>query len=167
MVRLSLSRRFFGFMFFVCVSSKETSNATAPTFRVRITENESAVQLPMDIILRIAYESLDVLNVDTMIPVLQFPFQSIICWGSNPSFFQFTAFPTVAGAVDKRKDSIRITMKTVQGRLIDTTLMSRIRKLMVDMEFRAVSKEEFDMLKKMILTESGELKVWSFASALL
>jgi hypothetical protein len=107
------------------------------------------------------------------------PFQHIICWGSGPSNFRFHLFdfeqrkeaaknneakddssdPAVEEAEKGNKD-ISIVLGTYDGATIEENIMKVVRKLMVDIEKKAVSKEEFNVLIMTILNiDTGELNV--------
>lgn len=123
-----------------------------PTYRVKLKENLSDLTLPDEFVLRLAYESLDILDLKTHLPLLQFPYQSIICWGSSVELFQFNAFPPIVG-VEKEKETIKISVLTNCGKGIDAMIMKQIKALMADIATTAVSKEEFIALKKELFTK--------------
>ena len=61
------------------------------------------------------------------------------------------------------KKDICISLKTRDGKKIETILMSTVRSLMVDIEKKAVSKENFSsFLAAIIDPQLGELKVTTF-----
>src|SRR3546814_16292604 len=43
--------------------------------------------------IRICPESLDLLQHPSQEPILQFPYQAILCWGHDDRLFQFKVFP--------------------------------------------------------------------------
>ena len=115
------------------------------------------VKLPDTFKLRISYESLDFVTLEDETPIIQFPFQNIICWGSSYQNFQFKLFDLEK--MDKNDDrdaGILISLKTTQGKIIEDTTMSTVQKLMVDINQRAISKQEFSQLIATIFDESGE-----------
>ena len=52
--------------------------------------------LPPRFYLKVAKESLDFVDMDTMLALLNFPYQHILCWGSSPTTFKFTVEDRVA-----------------------------------------------------------------------
>ena len=52
-----------------------------------------------------------------------------------------------------------MVVNTPQGKIIDSSTMKQIRALMADMETRAVSKEEFLTLRRLIFDAEGNLVV--------
>eukprot|EP01038_Epipyxis_sp_PR26KG_P011750 gene11750-15722_t len=127
------------------------------------------IALPETFKLKVSYESLDFVRVEDESPIIQFPFQNIICWGSSQQNFQFKIFdfeklnsvtsPMTTrnskdnteteeeSATDPKIDNgILISLKTNQGRLIEDTTMSTVQKLMKDINQRAISKAEFHLL---------------------
>ncbi len=74
--------------------------------------------------------------------------------------FDFERMPTSpAPAPDEPQKNICIILKTAEGKLIEDTTMKTVQSLMVDIEKKAVSKEEFSSLVFAIFDESGQLKV--------
>lgn len=106
-----------------------------------------AKDLPPKFTLHIGYESLDFVNTETKSPIIQFPFQNIICWGSNTTVFRFNVFDYE----NMGKEDISIILKTTFGKQIEDTTMGTVRHLMVDMETKTISKEEFSELLPMII----------------
>lgn len=120
------------------------------------------VNLPDPFLLRISYESLDFVRMSDQIPLVQFPFQNIICWGSSPQNFQFKVFDLEKSEIEKRDSGILISLRTNQGKKIEDATMSTVQKLMVDINSRAISKQEFAILLNSILDENDQLKEeWS------
>eukprot|EP01032_Pedospumella_encystans_P028912 gene28912-32651_t len=65
-------------------SSSQVGDRSYPTFDVSLGFwPGNTVTLPDRFKLRIAYESLDFIRSDDESPLIQFPFQNIICWGSS------------------------------------------------------------------------------------
>ena len=134
----------------------------------KVTLNDTSMNkgqelvLPQQFNIRLAYESLDILDSTTLQPIVQFPYQSIICWGSSAKIFQFNAFPTSLNN-NKSEEPIKIIVNTNSGKEIDSTTMVKIRSLMADMETTAVSKDEFITLKRMIKMAPDCLVVRRFA----
>ena len=115
-----------------------------------------AKELPPKFTLHIGYESLDFVDTETKSPIIQFPFQNIICWGSNTTVFRFNVFDYE----NMGKEDISIILKTTFGRQIEDTTMGTVRQLMSDMETKTISKEEFAELLPMIINgENNTLKV--------
>lgn len=148
---------FLGLILYVCYICRNVG--VFPTFSV--TLNDSSVEIenisiPKKFIIKLAYESLDFLHPETTQPIIQFPYQSIICWGSSEKIFQFNAFPSSLNNV-KQKDTIKVIVNTKQAKLIDTSILRQIRLLMADIEATAVSKDEFIALKLLLFDASGNL----------
>mmetsp|Transcript_13453 Transcript_13453/g.22524 ORF Transcript_13453/g.22524 Transcript_13453/m.22524 type:complete len:365 (-) Transcript_13453:529-1623(-) len=117
------------------------------------------IELPDLFKLRVSYESLDFLRSEDDSPLIQFPFQNIICWGSSRQNFQFKVFDFENTELDTKKDNgILISLKTTQGRLIEDSTMSMVQKLMVDINQRAISKQEFQALQNTIFDENQQLR---------
>lgn len=102
--------------------------------------------------LRLAYESLDLLNLEQKL-IIQFPYQSIISWGSSSTIFQISVFPPQVSYARDR-ETIKISFLTHEGKLIDARIMRMIRMLMADMDSCAISKEEFATLKRQLVQDS-------------
>ncbi len=121
---------------------------------------ENTLTLPPQFYLRIAYESLDFIHIDSGVPLVQFPFQNILCWGSSPQNFQFKVFDLelVKSSKNKETEGVLITLKTNQGKMIEDATMSTVRRLMEDINTRAISKGEFDLLLASVLDSDGLLK---------
>jgi len=112
---------------------------------------KNAVALPDRFILRISFESLDFVHPDTGVPLVQFPFQNILCWGSSNKVFQFSIFDVENCLSGRSPDTIPIYLRTTEGNNIETWIMENVRKLMSDMDKpHAVTKEEFRGLKNLI-----------------
>jgi hypothetical protein len=133
----------------------------APTFVVSLGFwRDKSINLPDSFKLRISYESLDFVRIDDDTPIIQFPFQNIICWGSSQHYFQFKIFDlSEKSGKDGKATGILISLKTLQGRVIEETTMSIVQKLMVDINQRAISKVEFAALIESVFDkERKELK---------
>jgi hypothetical protein len=115
------------------------------------------IELPDYFKLRVSYESLDFLRSEDDTPLIQFPFQNIICWGSSRQNFQFKVFDFENADVDK-ETGILISLKTTQGRHMEDATMSTVQKLMVDITARAISKPEFQALQWTIFDDNQQLK---------
>lgn len=141
--------------------SDSTKNVSS-TFKVHLNEcsisPDLGLVIPEEFFIKLSYESLDLLNTTALAPIVQFPYQSIICWGSSPRIFQFNAFPTTLNS-NKLKETIKIIVDTPQGKEIDGMTMAKIKALMADMESTAVSKDEFITLKRLIMQSQYELVV--------
>lgn len=135
-------------------------NNKSTSYKVTLNDcslsSDQGLTIPDEFFIRLSYESLDLLHTNTLLPIIQFPYQSIICWGSSAKIFQFNAFPTTLNS-NKLKETIKIIVNTTVGKDIDVMTMSKIRALMSDMESRAVSKDEFITLKRLIMLNQYEL----------
>ena len=119
--------------------------------------NLPEISLPESFKLRISYESLDFIYIDNSHPIIQFPFQNIICWGSSAQNFQFKVFNYEKVEVgDKKENGILISLRTTQGRMIEEATMATVQKLMIDINSRAISKQEFNTLIQSIFQEDNE-----------
>lgn len=119
---------------------------------------DNRITLPASFYLRISYESLDFVEKEKNVPLVQFPFQNILCWGSSPQNFQFKVFDLEAANIDKRNGGVLITLKTSQGKMIEEATMSSVKQLMADIKLRAISDGEFAVLLTTILDGEGILK---------
>lgn len=106
-------------------------------------------ELPQKFILHINYESIDFLNTETKTAIMQFPFQNIICWGSNSKVFRFNVFDYE----NTGKEDISIILNTAYGSMIEDVTMGTVRQLMDDMEKKSISKEEFQELTSMLIDD--------------
>jgi hypothetical protein len=117
----------------------------------------NVIVLPDQFKLRISFESLDFVRTDDDTPLVQFPYQNIICWGSSPQNFQFKVFDFEKSDAQKRDSGMLISLRTNQGKAIEDATMSSVQKLMVDMG-QAISKPEFQVLLTNLFDEGGHLK---------
>jgi hypothetical protein len=142
------------------LKSKPDSNIKYPTFDVSLGFwPGNHVVLPEKFKIKISYESLDFVKYDNEShPLLQFPFQNIICWGSSLSNFQFKIFDLERSQEEKKDSGILISLKTTQGKLIEDATMATVQKLMIDINQRAISKNEFPTLLSNLFDEQGVLK---------
>ncbi len=130
---------------------------TYPTFAVSLSFwPGNRITLPDQFKLRISYESMDFIRPEGGTPLVQFPFQNIICWGSSPQNFQFKVFDLEKSEAEKRDSGILISLKTNQGKMIEEATMSTVQKLMADMT-QAISKPEFQVLLTNLFDEKGQL----------
>jgi hypothetical protein len=118
------------------------------------------ITLPDYFRLRVSYESLDFIKMEDDSPLIQFPFQNIICWGSSRQNFQFKVFDFENTDVEKKDMGILISLKSTQGRLIEDATMSTVQKLMVDMNQYAISKVEFAALQGALFDEENLREDW-------
>eukprot|EP01040_Poterioochromonas_malhamensis_P009040 gene9040-9788_t len=140
-------------------TSSTTANPQYPTFDVSLGFwPGNHLPLPDKFKLKISYESLDFVRSDNELPIIQFPFQTIICWGSSSQNFQFKIFDINKSSEEGRDTGILISLKTTQGRIIEDATMSNVQKLMIDINQRAITKEEFWILLQTIFDENGLLK---------
>ena len=105
--------------------------------------------LPTNVLLKISRESLDILSSEQSIPLLQFPYQNILCWGSSSTVFQFTV-------VVSNNNNIKVVMKTQYGKQIEDTTMSTVLDLMSAMEKEAISKDQFHSLLTFIYDKDND-----------
>eukprot|EP01039_Chlorochromonas_danica_P001109 gene1109-1209_t len=135
------------------------ATASSPQFVVSLGFwPDNRITLPASFYLRISYESLDFVEKEKNVPLVQFPFQNILCWGSSPQNFQFKVFDLEAANIDKRNGGVLITLKTSQGKMIEEATMSSVKQLMADIKLRAISDGEFAVLLTTILDGEGILK---------
>lgn len=139
---------------------KLVAEEVRPTFEVSLIvwTNNTTVQLPEKFLLKISYESLDFVKMVNGEPLVQFPFQNIICWGSTSQNFQFRIFDFENPSTELKNSGILISMRTSQGKQIEEVTMANVKKLMQDINNRALSKPEFQVLQTHIFEENGELK---------
>jgi hypothetical protein len=132
----------------------------SPTFEVSLGFWPGEhITLPEKFKLKISYESLDFVRIDNELPLVQFPFQNIICWGSSTQNFQFKVFDLEKSELEKRDTGILISLKTSQGKIIEDSTMANVQKLMIDINQRALSKNEFAVLINNLFDETtGILK---------
>lgn len=113
--------------------------------------HKNRIVLPASFWLRISLESLDFVHCDSLAPLVQFPFQNILCWGSNSKIFQFSVFDVDNCLVGKAPDTIPIYLFTSEGKDIEKHLMQTVRGLMADMEaVHTVTKDEFRTLRNLL-----------------
>jgi len=88
-------------------------NHEYPTFIVTLSGwAERPINLPDEFKLRVSYESLDFIRSDDEQPIIQFPFQNIICWGSSRQNFQFKVFDFQNHDSQKKENGILIRYGT-------------------------------------------------------
>lgn len=131
-------------------SNEDIARRTFPTFEVGLLSVENYKfnhPIPARFLLRLCRESLDFVDNKTLAPILQFPFQQIICWGSTVSTFRFHVYnyENVSDGPNDAKD-ICFILKTTEGKNIEDMTMKTVKLLMVDMDNSAVSKEEFQLI---------------------
>lgn len=118
-------------------------------------------KLPDNFVLHITKESLDFEIDDTDgkgigTKIIQFPYQIIISWGHSFKNFQFKIF-NLKKYEDGRDSTILISLTTREGKSIEDATMATVKALMSDMEIRAISKEEFDLLVSEIFDTKEQL----------
>lgn len=142
------------------ITLKPGDMAAVRTFVVSLQAwGKDAIRLPDRFTLRISLESLDFVETETGKPLVQFPFQNILCWGSSSKVFQFSVFDVENCLNGKGSETIPIYLRTTEGRLIEKWIMENVRKLMADMsKSHAVTKAEFRGLKNLLfqITEQEE-----------
>ncbi|KAJ1419587.1 hypothetical protein B484DRAFT_135405 [Ochromonadaceae sp. CCMP2298] len=140
-------------------SGKNASRGPFPTFTVALGFWPGrTIELPDYFKIRVSYESLDFLRSEDDTPLIQFPFQNIICWGSSRQNFQFKVFDFENADADNKETGILISLKTTQGRHIEEVTMGTVQKLMLDINARAISKPEFQALQSTIFDENQQLR---------
>lgn len=138
--------------------SASTSSSPSITFPVSLAFWSNVhIKLPEQFLLRISYESLDFVNAASGLPLVQFPFQNIICWGSSLTNFQFKVFDLENDDPEKRTHGIMISVNTRQGKAIEDATMATVQKLMVDINARAISREEFSGLLNTVFDTNNML----------
>lgn len=116
------------------------------------------IPLPETFILRLSSESLDFVHTESGLPLVQFPFQNIICWGQSSRSFQFKIFDLTKTSSEERDNGVLIELRTTQGKLIADTTMATVRKLMETMDKSAISKEEYRSLLGNVFDFDGKLR---------
>lgn len=116
------------------------------------------IALPDSFIIRLASESLDFVSSENRLPLIQFPYQNIICWGQSSHSFQFKIFDLTKANPQERDNGVLIELRTTQGKLIADTTMSIVRNLMATMENKAITKEEFHGLLGSVFHPDGNLQ---------
>lgn len=140
-------------------TSNTPADGSYPTFDVSLGFWPGrTITLPDYFKLRVSYESLDFIRSEDDTPLVQFPFQTIICWGSSRQNFQFKVFDFENTDPAKKDSGILISLKSTQGRLIEDATMSTVQKLMVDINQRAISKPEFAALQSTLFDENNNLR---------
>jgi len=134
----------------ILLNNEEVSTQMVPISST--TSSFSFSLLPSNIILKISRESLDILSSDTSIPLLQFPYQNILCWGSSSSIFQFTV-------VINNNNNLKVIMKTQYGKQIEDTTMSTVLTLMTLMDKEAITKEQFQSLLLLIYDKDNDILI--------
>jgi hypothetical protein len=108
-----------------------------------------------EIIVKIAKESLDLLTVD-QVPLLLFPFQNIISWGSCSRTFSLLI--SNKDPDFDRKD-YKLVLTTSRGKEIEDILLKVVFHLMDDMKkATTVTKEEFSSICKELFDENNCLR---------
>ena len=120
-------------------------------------------------VLRVAYESLSLLDPENRSQLLIFKYQDIICWGSTAFQFQFKCFGDACPDWGKQKNEfVPVLFTTSHGKELERVTLSTVKSLMSDMDKTAVSKEDFITLKGLLgQGEEGEFleTVKQFATA--
>jgi len=113
----------------------------------------------LEVLLRISYESLDILEQNTGKPYIQFPFQVILCWGSSSTIFQFKVFPSALDPSTIEREAVCLFVQTSQGKQIESLIMNAVKGLMSDMEKTAITSADFNTLKELIFDDQKSLSV--------
>lgn len=99
-----------------------------PTFGVELMNVITLIDiLPPKFLLRISYESLDFIDITSKIPYVQFPYQTILCWGSTEYSFTFKV-DVDRNFQSKNGEFGKISLKTSHGKAIETATMSTVRR---------------------------------------
>ena len=113
--------------------------------------------------LRLGKESVDFVDKDTKLPLLNFPYQSILCWGSTLDTFRFTVETRVEGELrgdGRMYKQDKITVQTGLGRVIERDIMKMVRALMADMELSMVNDKDFSELKNLLVVDGKLEEDW-------
>lgn len=142
---------------------QEALRKNTPTFLVSILQwTTQVISLPRVFKLKISIESLDFVNKDDDTPIIQFPFQTVICWGSSSQQFQFKIFNFEESSLadsSSADNSLLISLKTSEGKYIEDTILNTVQNLMKDMDSKiSISKQEFNTLVKCLFDDDGQLK---------
>ena len=136
----------------ILLNNEEVSTQMVPISSPTSSSSSLLSLLPSNIILKISRESLDILSSDTSIPLLQFPYQNILCWGSSSSIFQFTV-------VINNNNNLKVIMRTQYGKQIEDTTMSTVLTLMTLMDKEAITKEQFQSLLLLIYDKDNDILI--------
>jgi hypothetical protein len=141
--------------------NNHTSNESCPTYIVSLVAWPTElpkIAIPSTFKLKISYESLDFIRIDDCAPIIQFPFQNIICWGSTVQNFQFKVFHLgkKSDDIEEKDNGYLINLRTLEGKRIEDSTMETVQKLMVDINQRAISRQEFNILLDSIFEGEGE-----------
>lgn len=139
-----------------------TGENDSPTFLVSLgfwPATLPKLSLPSQFKLKISFESLDFVRIDDGTPIIQFPFQNIICWGSSINNFQFKVFNIEKNADGQKENGSLISLRTYEGKEIEDATMDMVQKLMVDINQRAISKLEFSILLDSIFEDGNETQL--------
>jgi len=110
--------------------------------------------------LKVAYESLDFVDKHTKVPFIQFPYQTILCWGSNEFSFTFKVDADEEDYLSYSGEIGRISVKTSQGKLLETLIMATVRHLIADMEIKALSNKDFRTLVDSVVSDGQLNDTW-------
>jgi hypothetical protein len=100
-----------------------------------------------------------------MKPLVQFPYQSVTSWGSTKDTFHFNLWTEnqsdlidIASSSNNLKSSTIVLNTLKQGKKIEDDIMNMVRKLMFEIEAKALSVIEFNSLLKLLFDESNQLR---------
>lgn len=144
------------------MSSAAASRSAPLCFKVSLDYTTSTLPfaltalLPKEFVLRLSYESLDLVQQDSVAsssskpaskPIIQFPYQNIICWGHSLQHFQFRVINNEkATAADA---DFSVVLLTSRGHEIEKNTMDTVLLLMKDMKQAFVTtKDDFGALVK-------------------
>lgn len=142
-----------------------SGDAASMIFEVSLSPQSTTLELqnPGPFHLRIAKESLDFLDIGTKMPIVNFPYQAILCWGSSATIFHFTvddveeSFTRDGGFHATAK---KVVLNTSLGNEIERLTMKTVRELMADMEKSVVSPKDFNELKGIIIKNGKLVDCW-------
>jgi hypothetical protein len=136
-----------------------TIQEKAPEFTVHLHRWPGClITLPDSFVVRLSSESLDFVSLENRLPLVQFPYQNIICWGQSNRSFQFKIFDLTKENPQERDNGVLIELRTAQGKVIADTTMSIVRKLMATMDSKSITKEEFLGLMGSVFHPDGTLQ---------
>lgn len=140
----------------------DCQSAVRPMYRALFDRAGSSISdaiaraLPdTEIIVKIAKESLDLLTAD-QVPILLFPFQNIISWGSSHKTFSLLISNKDP---DLERKDYKLVLTTSRGKEIEEVLLRVVFHLMDDMKKETtVTKEEFVSICEELFDENNCLK---------
>ena len=144
-------------------NNERVSILNRPTYTVSISKDSvMKLHLPEIFILRISYESLDFVDKETNLPLYIFPYQSILCWGSDGRKFQFkvTASFRFSDTDSPNDKDGYVILLTNSGRAIEDLTMKTVVQLMADMDKVAVTTMDFNALLSTLVIDGQLNENW-------